>query len=79
MNAIQADYKLTPLSAWGKPYTPPTDVPVDSKVDLKTTPPDQVARMDAGTFFNRLAMAMKDNPPYPEDEVQARPLSRLRS
>ena len=67
VNAIQADYKLTPLSAWGKPYTPPTNVPVDSKVDVKTTPPDQVARMDAGTFFNRLAMAMKDNPPYPED------------
>jgi hypothetical protein len=22
VNAIQADYKLTPLSAWGKPYTP---------------------------------------------------------
>ena len=27
----------------------------------------QVARMDAGTFFNRLASAMKDNPPYAED------------
>jgi hypothetical protein len=67
VNAMQADYKLTPLSAWGKPYTPPTNVPVDSKVDRKTTPPDQVARMDAGTFFNRLAMAMQDNPPYPED------------
>jgi hypothetical protein len=67
VNAMQADYKLTPLSAWGTPYTPPTNVPVDSQVDVKTTPPDQVARMDAGTFFNRLAMAMKDNPPYPED------------
>ena len=42
-------------------------MPVDSKVDVKTTPPEQVARMDAGTFFNRLAMAMQDNPPYPED------------
>lgn len=67
VNAIQAEYKLTPLSAWGKPYTPPASVPVDSRVDLKVTPPDQVARMDAGTFFNRLAMAMKDNPPYAED------------
>jgi hypothetical protein len=67
VNALQADDTLTPLSAWGTPYTPPTNVPVDSKVDLKTTPPDQVARMDAGTFFNRLAMAMQDNPPYPED------------
>jgi hypothetical protein len=67
VNALQADYKLTPFSAWGKPYTPPPNVPVDSTVDLETTPPDQVARMDAGTFFNRLAMAMQDNPPYPED------------
>jgi hypothetical protein len=67
VRAIQANYKLTPLSAWGKPYTPPTQVPVASDVDLTTTPVDQVAAMDAGTFFNRLAVAMKDNPPAPED------------
>jgi len=29
VNAIQANNKLTPLSQWGKPYTPPTNVPVD--------------------------------------------------
>jgi hypothetical protein len=62
VNAIQAEYKLTPLSAWGKPYAPPANVAVDSKVDLKTTPPNQVAGMDAGTFYERLALAMKDNP-----------------
>ena len=67
VNAIQAGYKLTPLSAWGKPYTPPTNVPVDPKVKLTPSPPLQVAAMDAGTFFNRLALAMKDNPPYPAD------------
>jgi hypothetical protein len=75
VNAIQAGYTLTPLSAWGKPYTPPTNVPIESKVDIKTTPPDQVAQMDAGTFFNRLAMAMKDNPPYAGD---SRALARLK-
>jgi hypothetical protein len=75
--AIQAGYKLTPLSAWGKPYTPPTDVPVDGKVDTKTTPVDQVARMDAGTFFNRLATLMKDNPPAPEDGPALEKLKRL--
>jgi hypothetical protein len=75
VNAIQAGYKLTPLSAWGTPYAPPTNVPVDNKVDLKVTPPDQVARMDAGEFFGRLAIAMKDNPPYAVDE---RPLYRLK-
>ena len=75
VNAIQAGYKLTPLSAWGKSYTPPTNVPVDGRVDVKTTPPDQVAQMDASTFFNRLAIAMKDSPPYAED---TRALARLK-
>ena len=65
--AIENGYKLTPLSAWGKPYTPPTDVPVDKSVDTSKTPVDQVSAMDAGAFFNRLAMLMTDNPPYAED------------
>jgi hypothetical protein len=67
VNAIQAEYKLTPLSAWNKPYTPPTNVPVDPSVILNVTPPNQVAAMDAGAFFKRLAMALKDNPPYAAD------------
>jgi hypothetical protein len=48
----------------GKPYTSPTNIPVDPKVKLTRNPAIQGAQMDAGTFFNRLAMAMKDNPPY---------------
>jgi hypothetical protein len=67
VNALQADYKLTPLGVWGQIYTPPTNVPVDPNVNTKATPPNQVAAMDAGTFFSRLALAMKDNPPYPAD------------
>jgi hypothetical protein len=67
VNALQEQYKLTPLSAWGKPYTPPTNTPVDPNINLKVTPPNQVAAMDAGTFFMRLAVAMKDNPPYAAD------------
>ena len=64
---LQGLCTLTPLSAWGKDYTPPSNVPVDAKINTKETPPKQVAAMDAGTFFNRLAMAMKDNPLYPGD------------
>ena len=67
VHAIQDGYKLTPLSAWGKPYGPPKDVPVDPKVDMKTPPVELVASMDAATFFNRLAMLLKDNPPATAD------------
>jgi hypothetical protein len=63
VNALQAEYKLTPLSAWGTPYAPPDNVPVDGSVALTPSPPIQVANMDAATFFNRLALVMRDNPP----------------
>lgn len=33
--------------------------------------------MDAGTFFNRLAMVMKDNPPNAEDESALRKLKDI--
>lgn len=67
VNAIQANYKLTPLTAWGKPYSPPTAVAVNSAVDTKVSPVDQVAHMEAATFFKRLALLMKENPPNAAD------------
>jgi hypothetical protein len=55
VHKVQAQYKLTPLSAWGKgDYTPPKGK-VDPSIDMKTPPPDQVERMDAPTFFARFA------------------------
>jgi hypothetical protein len=66
VNAIQRQYKLTPLSAWGKPYTPPKGV-IDPKIDMKTPPVDQVNRMSATVFFKTLAALMKENPPSPAD------------
>src|SRR5262249_40846656 len=67
VHSIQAQYKLVPLIAWGREYTPPDDVPVEPGVDLKTPPVEQVARMDAATFFARLNAVMKDNPPASAD------------
>ena len=58
---------MTPLSAWGKDYTPPGDVPVAKGVDAKTPRAEQVAKMDAATFFARLNTLMKDNPPAAAD------------
>ena len=62
VNALQKQYKLTPLSAFGKPYTPPKGV-VDPNIDMKTPPVDQVSRMSAATFFQNLATLLKATPP----------------
>lgn len=74
---ISKGFKLTPLSAWGKPYTPPTNVPVEPSGDVSKDPFDLMDDMDAGTFFKRLAMLMVDNPPYPADGPALAKMKRL--
>jgi hypothetical protein len=77
VHRIQAGYKLTPLSAWGKgSYTPPK-VKVDPAIDMKTPPPAQVEKMDAATYFARFAELLKDNPPGPFDYPMIHRLERI--
>jgi hypothetical protein len=64
---LQAQLKLTPLSAWGTDYVPPTNVPVDSNANTATSPLNQLLAMDASTFFDNLSRLMVDNPPYEAD------------
>lgn len=66
VHALQDRLALVPLSAYGKPYTPPTGS-VDPGVDMKTPVREQVNAMDAVTYFKLLASMMKDNPPTPAD------------
>lgn len=66
VHAIQKKYSLTPLSYFRKPYTPPAGI-VSPNMDMKTPIRDQVNRMNAIEFFDRLTMLMKDNPPALED------------
>jgi hypothetical protein len=66
VHAIQDQYKLAPLSAWGKPYSPPHGA-VDPSVDMKAPVREQVEGMDTASFFTLLAALMKQNPPYAED------------
>ncbi len=77
VHKIQAQYKLTPLSAWGTAYAPPENVDVDPNVDLKTPPVDQVDDLRLSDFFHRLAMLMKDNPPAPADQPVVRDLAKI--
>jgi hypothetical protein len=77
VRALKAKYKLIPLSAWGKAYTPLAEVPVDLKVDVKTPPVEQVSKMDSVAFFGRLADLLKDNPPTVADKPMTEKLARL--
>lgn len=77
VTALQKQYKLTPLSAWGKTYVPPDRVPVPAGLDTKTPPVQRIQKMDAGEFFGRFARLMKDNPPAVADAPMLKKLARL--
>ena len=77
VNAIQAGYKLTPLSAWGTSYTPPTNVPTDPNVDTSSTPQSQVQNMSPQEFFTELAALMVANPPSRADKPVVKQMARI--
>ena len=69
VNALQAQYKITPLSAWGKPYTPPAAT-VDPHPGISMTDKPQAVILALGTegYFNWMSKRMcTDSPAYPAD------------
>lgn len=66
VHALQDKVSVVPLSAYGKPYTPPP-ASVDADFDMKAAVRKQVNGMDVYTYFNYLARLLKTNPPKPED------------
>jgi hypothetical protein len=75
-HAIMDKYQLVPLSAYGKPYTPPSGK-VDRAIDMKTPVREQVHRMDAAAYFKLLADLMRDNPPTKEDAPLVGKLAKI--
>jgi hypothetical protein len=67
VHKIQAGYKVTPLSSWGKAPVPMT-VKTDPTVDMKTPPMVQVDTMPAGAFFAYAAELLKLHPPHLTDQ-----------
>ena len=63
---VQDGYQLTPLSQWGKSYTQPKGLPVDSGID-KATPFNQVNRLDGVTLLSRLATLLQKHPAHAND------------
>ncbi len=66
VHALQDQMAAVPLSAYGKPYTPPR-AKVDPAVDMKTPVRDQVDKMSAKDYFGTLAAQLAKNPPAPAD------------
>ena len=67
VHKIQAGFKITPLSQWGKSPEPPT-VKIDPSIDMKTPPKKQVDTMPSGKFFAYAAELLKLHPPHLTDE-----------
>jgi hypothetical protein len=64
---IQAGYKVTLLSDFGKPPKP-VEFKLDPSVDMKTPPKVQVDSMSAGVYFAYAAELLKLHPPHVTDE-----------
>ena len=67
MHKIQAGYKVTPLSQWGKEPAAP-QVKIDPSIDMKTPPKTTVDTMKAGPFFAYAAELLKLHPPHMTDQ-----------
>jgi hypothetical protein len=76
VHALQAGYKITPLSGWGKPVRPAIAV-VDPKVDMKTPPKTIVDTMTAGQFFAYATEIFKLQPPHITDQPIVAQMQRI--
>ena len=76
VHALQDKFSVVPLSAYGKPYTPPPAA-VDPAVDMKTAVRKQVDALDIDTYFNTLAKLMKTNPPTAQDAPIVARMARI--
>src|SRR6266436_1076707 len=76
VHKIQAGYKVTPLSQWGKG---PGPVPFknDPTVDMKTPPKEQVEAMSVGAYFTYAAEVMKLQPPHLTDQPIVAQMKRI--
>lgn len=76
VHKIQAGFKITPLSEWGKTPKPP-EVKLDPTIDMKTPPKVQVETMPAAKFFAYAAELMKLHPPHMTDQPIVARMKRI--
>ncbi len=74
---LQNSYTLTPLSKFGKPYSPPAMLPLANAIATKQSAADQLSDMSFITFFNRFAALIKKNPPCTQDIAMCKTMAKL--
>ena len=77
VNKLQDQYKLVPLSQWGKHYTPPANVPLKKGANGTTLVNKQFTALTAEQFYNNLNRLMVSNPPYPQDAPVLAKIAKL--
>jgi hypothetical protein len=76
VHEIQAGYKITPLSEWGR--TPrATEVKTDASVDMRTPPKKQIDAMSGEKYFAYAAELLKVNKPHLTDGPIIAQLKRI--
>jgi hypothetical protein len=76
VHKIQAGYRITPLSQWGKTSEEPKFEP-NPDIDMKTPPKIQVDTMPADKFFAYAAELLKLQPPHITDQPILARLKRV--
>jgi hypothetical protein len=76
VHRLQNQVLLVPLSEWGKTMTPRTHLFLVN-LDVKTNPQEQVARMDASTFYTRLSQLLLHTNPRSADAPMVEQLRRI--
>jgi hypothetical protein len=76
VHKVQAGYKVTPLSRWGKELEPVTGQ-IDATVDMKTPPKTQVDTMPAAKYFTYAAELLKLHPPHSTDQPIIAQMKRI--
>ena len=76
VHEIQAGFKVTPLSEWGRTARP-VEPNTDPSVDLKTPPKAQVDAMTGEQYFAYAAEVLKVNRPHLTDEPMLARIKRI--
>jgi hypothetical protein len=76
VHALQNKFMSVPLSAYGKPYTPPLGT-VESKLDMKTAVRKQVNEMALEEYFSYFSRLLKTNPPAQGDDPMVERLAEI--